>query len=233
MSDRRRASPRSKSASAVFPIDEAIRRIRRAIKSMRQTTLNQIAEESITTPYRILVSCIISLRTKDDVTNAASRRLFTRADSPQAMIALAEKDIAALIYPAGFYNQKARQIRDLSRQIIDQCGGKVPDTIEGLVEFRGVGRKTANLVITLGYGKPGICVDTHVHRITNRWGYVKTKSPDQTEMALRAVLPRRHWIPINDLLVTWGQNVCVPLSPHCSACPLAEFCPRLGVKRSR
>lgn len=238
MSDKRRenhkpANKTSAASSRAFPIDEAVRRIRRAVKSMRQTTLNQIAEQSATTPYQILVSCIISLRTKDDVTNAASRRLFARAATPDEMAKLKESVIAALIYPAGFYNQKAKQIRDLSRELIEHHGGRVPDTIEALMQFKGVGRKTANLVVTLGYNKPGICVDTHVHRITNRWGYVATKTPDQTEMALRALLPRRHWIPINDLLVTWGQNVCTPLSPHCSRCPLGEFCSRRGVDRNR
>ncbi|GAB4310857.1 MAG: endonuclease III [Candidatus Sumerlaeia bacterium] len=230
-----RQAPRPSPLAEVadFPIDVVLARIRRAVRRMRRTTLNRFAGEPATTPFQILVSCIISLRTKDDVTAAAARRLFARADTPAAMIALGKEQAARLIYPAGFYNQKAGQIVALSKMLIERFGGRVPDTLEDLLTLKGVGRKTANLVLTIGFGKPGICVDTHVHRITNRWGYVNTRTPEQTEMALRTVLPRRYWIPINDLLVTWGQNVCTPLSPWCSRCEVADFCRRRGVKRSR
>ncbi len=184
-------------------------------------------------PYKVLVSCIISLRTRDEVTAAASARLFARAETPQEMSRIPEEDIARLIYPAGFYAVKAGQIREISRQLTEELGGIMPDSIEGLLMFKGVGRKTANLVLTLGFGTPGICVDTHVHRICNRWGYVATRTPDQTEAALRRILPSEHWIEINDLLVAFGQNHCHPVSPRCSTCRLSQLCGRIGVQRSR
>jgi len=179
------------------------------------------------------VSCIISLRTKDEVTAKASERLFARAASPAAMAGLASEEIAELIYPAGFYRNKSEQIHEISRRLISEYGGDVPDEINNLLAFRGVGRKTANLVLTLGFGKQGICVDTHVHRICNRWGYVSTRTPEETEMALRAKLPPEYWIPINDLLVAFGQNVCAPISPRCSRCRLSDVCSRIGVTTSR
>jgi endonuclease-3 len=141
--------------------------------------------------------------------------------------------IEKAIYPVGFYRVKARRIKDISKELAGDHGSKVPGTIEGLLKLKGVGRKTANLVVTMGYGKPGICVDTHVHRITNRWGYVKTRTPDETELRLRERLPKRYWIPINDLLVAFGQNVCTPVSPFCSKCRLFKYCGRAGVKKSR
>ncbi|HBA72371.1 MAG: endonuclease III [Geobacteraceae bacterium GWC2_55_20] len=184
-------------------------------------------------PYKVLVSCIISLRTKDEVTAKASERLFARAATPAAMAALATDEIAELIYPAGFYRNKSEQIHEISRRLISEYDGKVPDEIDELLAFKGVGRKTANLVLTLGFGKQGICVDTHVHRICNRWGYVTTRTPEETEIALRAKLPEEYWIPINDLLVAFGQNVCVPVSPRCSVCRLRNICSRAGVLVSR
>jgi len=184
-------------------------------------------------PFKVLVSCIISLRTKDEVTALASERLFARAATPETMQVLLVDEVAALIYPAGFYRNKAQQLVDISRRLVEEFGGTVPDRIEDLVTFKGVGRKTANLVMTLGFGKQGICVDTHVHRICNRWGYVKTRTPDETEMALRKKLPPEYWIEINDLLVAFGQNHCHPVSPRCSSCRLQEICRRVGVTISR
>ena len=184
-------------------------------------------------PFRILIGCVISLRTKDEVTYPATERLFARARTPQSMARLAPRTIGRLIYPAGFYNQKGRQIRAISRALLDNHEGRVPDTIEELLDLPGVGRKTANLVVTLGFGKPGICVDTHVHRITNRLGWVRTETPDATERALREILPRRQWIPINETLVRHGQTICSPLSPRCSSCPVEPACARVGVERSR
>jgi endonuclease III len=181
------------------------------------------------TPFHVLISTLISLRTKDEVTSKAAARLFAAAYTPQALLRLPESRIARLIYPAGFYRTKAKTIRDVTRRIIEEYHGRVPDDVEELTTMKGVGRKTANLVVTLGYGKPGICVDTHVHRISNRWGYVKTRSPDRTEEALRKKLPPRFWIEYNDLLVTFGQNHCVPISPKCSACPLLKDCPQVDV----
>ena len=184
-------------------------------------------------PYRILIGCVISLRTKDEVSYPATERLFRRASTPERMLRLREATIAKLIYPAGFYRRKAEQIRAISRNLLEQHGGQVPDTIESLLDLPGVGRKTANLVVTLGFDKPGICVDVHVHRITNRLSWVETRHPHETEEALRGCLPRRHWIPINEILVRHGQQVCKPISPLCSTCPVKEDCPKTGVERSR
>jgi endonuclease-3 len=163
------------------------------------------------------------------VTGEASARLFRLAVTPRTMADLPAAMIARTIYPAGFYRTKAATIRGICRTLLDRHDGKVPDTMEDLLALKGVGRKTANLVLTIGFGKPGICVDTHVHRISNRLGIVATKTPEQSEFALRQVLPPRYWIPYNDLLVTFGQNVCKPISPLCSDCPVQHLCPQLGV----
>jgi endonuclease-3 len=184
-------------------------------------------------PFRVLIACLLSLRTQDATTREASERLFRVADTPTAMLRLSPARISRLIFPVGFYRTKARAIRQISRDLIERFGGAVPDEIDALLTLKGVGRKTANLVVTIGFAKPGICVDIHVHRISNRLGFVRTKSPDQTELALRAKLPRRYWIGYNDLLVAFGQNVCRPLSPHCSRCPVARWCRRVGVGRTR
>jgi len=184
-------------------------------------------------PFRILIGCIISLRTKDEVTYPATERLFARISTPAELLRLRRPTIEKLIYPAGFYRTKAERFHEISRQLIERYGGEVPDSIDELLTLPGVGRKTANLVVTLGFGKPGICVDIHVHRITNRLGWVRTRKPDETETALRETLPRRHWIPINEILVRHGQQVCKPLSPICSECPVRIDCRRVGVRRSR
>lgn len=184
-------------------------------------------------PFKVLVSCILSLRTRDQVTAEASGRLFELAGTPQALSRLSVARIEEAIYPVGFYRVKARQILEISRQLTELHGGRVPDELEELLRFKGVGRKTANLVLTLGFGKAGICVDIHVHRICNRWGYVATDSPDRTELALRRKLPPEYWIVINDLLVCFGQNQCTPVSPRCSSCPLYPLCDRVGVGKNR
>jgi endonuclease-3 len=184
-------------------------------------------------PFQILISCILSLRTQDKTTQEASQRLFRLARTPQAMSRLSAEKIQKAIYPVGFYRVKARQIREIGKRIAEEYGGRVPETIEELLQLKGVGRKTANLVVTLGYGKPGICVDTHVHRITNRWGLVETKNPIQTEFALREILPVRYWRKLNGYLVAFGQGICKPISPLCSRCAVRPFCARVGVIRSR
>lgn len=184
-------------------------------------------------PYRLLVSCVLSLRTKDELTEKISRELWRHASTPADMVRLGPKRLSKIIYPVGFYRRKAEQITRMSSIILEEHGGRVPDTLEGLLALPGVGRKTANLVVSMGFDKPGICVDTHVHRITNRWGYVKTRTPDRTEAALREKLPRRLWKKINALLVFFGKTVCTPLSPRCSQCPLAGECPAVGVTRKR
>jgi endonuclease-3 len=184
-------------------------------------------------PYQVLIACLLSLRTKDETTGPAARRLFALADTPEQMVTLTPAQVKQAIYPVGFYKTKARTVLDISQILIDKYGSQVPDEIDELLVFKGVGRKTANLVVTLGFQKPGICVDTHVHRISNRWGYVKTKNPEGTEMALRAILPKRFWIGYNDLLVAFGQTLCHPTSPKCSLCPIERYCEKIDVKRSR
>jgi endonuclease-3 len=206
--------------------------MRKAVYGKRAPSVTEIARRS-RSPFRVLVSTVISARTKDEVTGEAARRLFAAGSTPEALSALPERKISALIYPAGFYRTKARAIRALSRKIVREFGGRVPDTMEGLLALPGVGRKTANLVLTLGFALPGICVDTHVHRVVNRFGIIKTRAPVETEACLRAVLPKAHWLEINDLLVTFGKEICSPLSPRCSTCPVRRSCERAGVARSR
>ncbi len=184
-------------------------------------------------PFLVLISCLLSLRTKDKVTAEASNRLFKLADNPEMMLDLSTKNIEKAIYPVGFYKTKSKRIKEICKALLDDYDGVVPDEIDELLKFKGVGRKTANLVVTLGYGKMGICVDTHVHRISNRLGLVITKTPEQTEFALRKTLPQKHWLIYNDLLVTYGQNLCVPVSPWCSKCKIFKYCKRIGVKKSR
>ncbi|MEO6164846.1 MAG: endonuclease III [Candidatus Binatia bacterium] len=209
-------------------IHAAVRILRREVPKW-DTPVVTLMAETYQSPFRVLISCILSLRTQDATTAKASQRLFAVADSPPAMVELTAKKIEKLIYPVGFYKTKARQIRGMCQTIIDRHDGKVPDEIDELLKFKGVGRKTANLVVTLGYHKPGICVDTHVHRISNRWGYIKTATPEKTEVALRAKLPKQYWIEYNNLLVNFGQHLCRPISPMCSNCPVKKYCPQLGV----
>ncbi|RMG68140.1 MAG: endonuclease III [Nitrospirae bacterium] len=184
-------------------------------------------------PFQVLISCILSLRTQDETTAKATERLFRLADTPERLCRLSTVQIERAIYPVGFYRVKAERIKDISCRIANEYGGRVPDSIEELLKLKGVGRKTANLVIARGYKKPAICVDTHVHRITNRWGYVNTKTPEETEFALRERLPKKYWKEINGLLVAFGQGICRPLSPFCSKCSISQFCEKRGVKRMR
>jgi len=180
--------------------------------------------EEFKDPYLVLIGCILSLRTNDKTTYPATLRMLELAKTPQDMVNISEEELAKAIYPVGFYQNKARQIIDLSKIIVEELDGKVPDTIEDLIKFNGVGRKTANLVLAKGFNKPAICVDIHMHRIFNRLGYVNTKTPEETEFALREKLPIKYWIDINTLIVTHGQNVCKPTKPLCHQCPIALFC---------
>lgn len=214
-----------------YRIRELVQRLTDFRDSCRVTTLAE--EEKSRSPFRLLVACVISLRTKDEVTSEASARLFAIAPDAEQLAELDVECIARAIYPAGFYNTKAQQLSQIGRTLRDQFGGGVPAEEGALLALPGVGRKTANLVLGLGFGIPAICVDTHVHRISNRLGLVKTTTPEKTERALGEVLPRDLWIPINDLLVTFGQNRCHPISPRCTDCPLEDLCPRIGVTRSR
>jgi len=213
-------------------IGRALTILRREARRWNAPVLTLMAAEKHD-PFLTLIGCILSLRTNDKTTAVAAPRLFARARTPHEMLAMDPREIEELIYPVGFYRTKARGIREICRDLIDRFDGRVPDDIDQLVTLKGVGRKTANLVVTESFRKPGICVDTHVHRISNRWGLVATKDADRTETALRAVLPRRYWIEYNSLLVAFGQTLCHPTSPWCSRCPLVKICPRIGVSRSR
>lgn len=184
-------------------------------------------------PFKILISCILSLRTQDRTTGRASERLFELASNPESMARLPVKTIEKAIYPVGFYRVKAERIQRISREIAEKHLSKVPDTIEELLKLEGVGRKTANLVITLGYNKDGICVDTHVHRIVNRWGLVKTKNPIETEFGLKRILPKKYWKELNGMLVAFGQGICKPISPLCSKCKINIFCDKIEVDKNR
>ncbi len=180
-------------------------------------------------PFKILVATIMSARTQDGTTAAAAARLFARAATPDELELLSEAEIRELIFPVGFYRNKAAYLKQLPGALRDRFGGRIPQTVEELVELPGVGRKTANLVVAVGFHKPAICVDVHVHRITNRWGYLETATPLETEMALRDKLPLEYWIPFNSCLVSFGQNTCRPTRPHCPDCPIEKYCNRVGL----
>lgn len=216
----------------IYPIDTVISILRETMPNYTQPLIEGMGADQ-QTPFHILIATVLSLRTKDTLTAIVAPRLFAVADTPEAMLQLDEEQIAQLIYPVGFYRNKARAIRQICAVLLEQYNGNVPADLDALLALPGVGRKTANLVLTAGFGLPGICVDTHVHRITNRWGYVQTKTPEETEFALREKLPQEYWNEINGLLVTLGQNICHPTSPRCSVCPVAAHCARVGVTRSR
>ena len=211
-----------------FPIKAAVEELREASKNLPDPSVTLVGKKW-KDPFLVLISCVLSLRTKDETTLPASLRLFKLADTPSGLLKLSIEQIEKAIYPVGFYKTKARNIHAICRDLIDRFQRNVPDDLDQLLTLRGVGRKTANLVLTEGFGKLGVCVDTHVHRISNRLGYVKTKTPEDTEWALRDKLPTEYWIEYNALLVTWGQNVCRPISPLCSECPIYNLCRRVGV----
>jgi len=213
-------------------INKVVSTLRKEIKIFPDPSVTLVGKKW-KSPFLVLISCILSLRTKDETTLPASERLFKLANTPKEMQKLTVKKVEQAIYPVGFYKTKAKRILGICEELTSKLDGKVPDDLDKLLEFKGVGRKTANLVLTEGFGKLGVCVDTHVHRISNRFGYVSTKTPEKTEMALRAKLPKKHWIEYNMLLVTWGQNLCRPISPFCSRCKLKSFCKRVGVNTSR
>jgi endonuclease III len=229
------AKPRGKASMPRFnprATGAALKVLRRESARWNAPILNLISAEE-DDPFKTLIGCILSLRTKDSTTAVAAARLFALADNPQRMLGLAPADLEKAIFPVGFYRTKTKVIRDICRDLIDRFDSQVPDRIDALLTLKGVGRKTANLVVTQAFHKPGICVDTHVHRISNRWGLVRTRTPEETEAALRKVLPRRYWVEYNGLLVAFGQTICQPVSPLCSQCSLAPRCPRIGVMRSR
>ncbi len=206
--------------------------LKKQVQSLNVPWVDEMASRE-RDPFKVLISCLLSLRTQDKTTEEASKRLFQIASTPEALSKLPVEKIQKAIYPVGFYRVKAQRVRDISREIVAQYDGKVPNTIEGLLQLKGVGRKTANLVVTVGYDKDGICVDTHVHRITNRWGLVKTKTPHETEFALRKILPRKYWKELNGNLVAFGQGICKPISPLCSQCKIQAACARIGLHYHR
>jgi endonuclease-3 len=211
---------------------EIIRLLERELDQRELPIVSRLAEERHD-PFKILISTLLSLRTKDEVTAVATERLFALASTPQEMLMLSDEEIIRAIYPVGFYRTKAETIRHACHELIDRFHVQVPDTIDELLTIKGVGRKTANLVVALGFHGDGLCVDTHVHRISNRLGYVSTKTPEETEFALRGKLPRAYWLRYNTLLVAFGRNTCRPLSPFCSRCPVAVYCDRVGVTKNR
>lgn len=206
---------------------EALKKKKRNLPSVSLIALK------MNTPYTVLISTLISLRTKDDVTLAASERLFSLADNPEKMLSLSDEEIEKAIYPAGFYKRKALNIKEISKTLIEKYDGKVPSTQEELLALPGVGIKTANLTLNLGFNIDAICVDCHVHQIANRIGWIDTKTPEESVDALESIMPRRFWIPLNELLVAYGQNVCLSISPLCSECPICKECPKKGLKYSR
>ena len=212
-------------------IDSVFRTLSREVAKLREPIVGRVARDH--DPFKVLISTMLSLRTKDSTTEQACKRLFSLASTPQAIRDLPLETIEKAIFPVGFYKTKAKSIREASADIIRKYGGKVPSDLDELLTLPGVGRKTANLVVILGYDGMGICVDTHVHRITNRWGYLVTKTPEQTEMRLREILPERYWKDINNYLVPYGQYICQPVSPWCSRCRITRYCDRVGVRVSR
>ena len=213
-------------------IDSIIKILKKELAVSIMPIVSHLAENQ-RDPFMILISTLLSLRTKDEVTAVATERLFELASTPEEMLKIPLDKISKTIYPVGFYRVKARNIHHTCRELIERFDSKVPDNLDDLLSIKGVGRKTANLVVSLAYGKDAICVDTHVHRISNRLGYVKTKTPDETEFALRKTLPRRHWIIYNTIMVAFGRKTCKPVSPLCSQCPINKYCDRVGVTLSR
>lgn len=213
-------------------IEKIIPILRKYYSSFKRPSVTEISQR-YNSPFFVLISCILSLRTKDKTTSSASNRLFKLVTKPSDLARIPTKRLERIIYPVGFYRVKANNIKIISKELIRRFKGQVPDNLDDLLALRGVGRKTANLVLTLGFNKLGICVDTHVHRISNRLGITKTKTPFETEMSLRKRLPKKFWKEYNDLLVAFGQNICRPTSPLCSNCQINSFCPKVGVSKSR
>lgn len=205
-------------------IDEIVKILNSA--NMPQSDFVKLME-NFKNPYLVLIACILSLRTNDKTTYPATLRMLKLAKTPEEMAEVNVEDLAKAIYPVGFYANKAKQIVQLSKEIVENYNSQIPEEIEELIKFNGVGRKTANLVLAKGFNKPAICVDVHVHRIFNRLGYVKTRKPEETEFALREKLPKKYWIDINTLIVTFGQNICKPQKPLCEKCPISKYCDKI------
>jgi endonuclease-3 len=214
--------------------DEIFSALKQELRKYNQPVISRSKQENKETPFVTLVSCLLSLRTKDEVTEQASRHLLIKYNTPEKLVQLSEQQIASLIYPVGFYKTKAKRIKEISQVLLDKYKGKVPDRFEELLTLKGVGRKTANIVMVYGYKKHGyLPIDTHCHRIPNRLGWIKTRTPEDTEHALKKILPSEYWDDFNDLFVTFGQKICVPISPFCSRCPVEQYCKKVGVSTRR
>jgi endonuclease-3 len=218
----------------ILNFDNIFKLLKQQLRMYKQPIVSQKKKEIPDTPFVTLISCLLSLRTKDEVTAKASRRLLTKYNTPEEILRLTEEQIETMIYPVGFYKTKAKRIKEISQTLLDKYQGKVPDQFEELLTLKGVGRKTANIVMVYGHKKHGyLPIDTHCHRIPNRLGWIKTKTPDDTEHALKKIFPSRYWDDFNDLFVTFGQTICVPVSPFCSRCPIEQYCKKVSVSTSR
>ena len=221
-------------AKTIEHIDEIFSTLKQELRKYQQPIVSRSKHDIPNTPFVTLISCLLSLRTKDEVTEQASRRLLTKYNTPKKIIALPEQRIASLIYPVGFYKTKAKRIKEISRTLLERYDGKVPDDFDELLKLKGVGRKTVNIVMVYGHKKHGFLpIDTHCHRIPNRLGWIKTKTPEETEQDLKKILPERYWDDFNELFVTFGQTICVPVSPFCSRCPVEPYCKKIRVTTSR
>ncbi|MCK5458691.1 MAG: endonuclease III [Thermoplasmatales archaeon] len=215
-------------------VDELFKLLKKGLRKFETPVINRAKRDIDDTPFNTLISCVLSLRTKDNVTEQASLRLLKKYNTPEKILTLSEKRISELIYPVGFYKTKAKRLKEISKTLIDDYSSKVPEDFDELLKFKGVGRKTANIVMVYGHKKTGyLPIDTHCHKIPNRLGWIKTKTPEETEVALRKILPEKYWDDFNDLFVTFGQNICVPISPFCSKCPIEKYCKKINVKSSR
>jgi len=214
-------------------VSQVLGLLRKETKKFVLPALEQIVAEYGQDPFLILISCLLSLRAKDTLSVVISRQLFERARTPQAILAIPEPELEKLFHSIGFYKTKARVVRSVCKELLERFDGKVPKTEEELRSIKGIGQKTAHAVLGYAYDIPAICVDTHVHQIANRLGWVHTKTPDNTEKQLEKIVPKQHWIEINRLFVMWGQNICTSVSPFCSRCVLSDLCPKINVKKSR
>ncbi len=215
-------------------VDELFKLLKKGLRKFETPVINRAKRDIDDTPFNTLISCVLSLRTKDNVTEQASLRLLKKYNTPEKILTLSEEEIESLIYPVGFYKTKAKRLKEISKTLIDDYSSKVPEDFDELLKLKGVGRKTANIVMVYGHKKTGyLPIDTHCHKIPNRLGWIKTKTPEETEVALRKILPEKYWDDFNDLFVTFGQNICVPISPFCSKCPIEKYCKKINVKSSR
>ena len=215
-------------------VDELFKLLKKGLRKFETPVINRAKRDIDDTPFNTLISCVLSLRTKDNVTEQASLRLLKKYNTPEKILTLSEKRISELIYPVGFYKTKAKRLKEISKTLIDDYSSKVPEDFDELLKLKGVGRKTANIVMVYGHKKTGyLPIDTHCHKIPNRLGWIKTKTPEETEVALRKILPKKYWDDFNDLFVTFGQNICVPISPFCNTCPIEKYCKKINVKSSR